>query len=156
MHLKRTTGNLITLAENGQFNIIVHGCNCFNTMGSGIAKEIRDRYPKAYDVDSTTGSGDRNKLGTYSFAATEKFLIVNAYTQFDYNRHGKQNDVFEYTAFKLILEKLAYLGGSNNFGFPYIGMGKAGGDSARILPMLEDFAEKIAAKGGSVTLVQFS
>jgi O-acetyl-ADP-ribose deacetylase (regulator of RNase III) len=155
MHLQHTTGNLITLAENGEFNIIVHGCNCFNTMGSGIAKEMRERYPTSYFADCHTASGDRNKLGTYSFVATDKFMIINAYTQFNYNRQGERNDVFEYTAFKLILEKLAHLSGSNNFGFPYIGMGKAGGDTDRIMAMLEEFAEKISEKGGTVTLVQF-
>ena len=49
--LKHTKGNLIDLAEAGEFNIIVHGCNCFETMGSGIAREIHDRYPAAFDAD---------------------------------------------------------------------------------------------------------
>ena len=26
-------GDLFKLAEQGEFDIIVHGCNCFNTMG---------------------------------------------------------------------------------------------------------------------------
>jgi hypothetical protein len=34
-------------------------------------------------------------------------------------------------------------------------MGLAGGDKDRIIAMLEDFAEKISAQGGSVTLVEF-
>ena len=47
--LLHAKGNLIDMAEAGKFHIIVHGCNCFNTMGSGIAKEIRNRYPRAYE-----------------------------------------------------------------------------------------------------------
>jgi len=29
-------------------HIIVHGCNCFCTMGAGIAKTIKELYPSAY------------------------------------------------------------------------------------------------------------
>ena len=153
--LNRTKGDLLNLAKAGKFNIIVHGCNCFNTMGSGIARQIREEYPQAYSADCTTAPGDRNKLGTYSFSATENFLIINAYTQFGFNKKGEVADVFEYTAFKLILEKLTHFHGANHFGFPYIGMGLAGGDSTRIIEMLEDFAINITKKGGSVTLVEF-
>lgn len=31
--LKHVKGNLLNLAEAGQFDIVVQGCNCFNTMG---------------------------------------------------------------------------------------------------------------------------
>ena len=30
-------GDLIKSAKEGQFDVIIHGCNCFNTMGAGIA-----------------------------------------------------------------------------------------------------------------------
>ena len=38
-------GDLIDLAIEGKFDLIVHGCNCFNTMGKGIAKSIRQNFP---------------------------------------------------------------------------------------------------------------
>ena len=41
------------------------------------------------------------------------------------------------------------------FGFPYIGMGLAGGNKERIIDMLEHFAEELEPWGGSVTLVNF-
>lgn len=31
--LKRAKGNVLDMAEAGQFDIVVQGCNCFNTMG---------------------------------------------------------------------------------------------------------------------------
>lgn len=34
-------GDLIERAENGDFDVIIQGCNCFHTMGAGIAKSIR-------------------------------------------------------------------------------------------------------------------
>ena len=158
--LKHTKGNLIDLAEQGEFDIIVHGCNCQNTMGSGIAKEIRERYPQAYEVDSGmvhTYQYPVLKLGNFSVAADDpydpKFEIVNAYTQLHYLPRGL--DHFEYDSFALILKKLSVIAPDARYGFPYIGMGLAGGDTERIITMLEDFAKKVSAKGGSVTLVSY-
>ena len=157
--LKHTKGNLIDLAEQGEFNIIIHGCNCHHTMGSGIAREIRERYPQAYAADLETPKSDRAKLGRYSVAPTETFAIVNAYTQYDFMPRGQ--DHFEYEAFQQILDEFAERAEENageivlSFGFPYIGMGLAGGNPDRIIPMLEAFAERIEATGGSVTLVEF-
>lgn len=157
--LKHTKGNLLDLAQQGEFNIIMHGCNCFNTMGSGIAKEVRERFPQAAMADAMTTQGDRNKLGTISVAGfknvkDEDFLIVNAYTQYSTSKQGE--DVFEYEAFQRILDAFVTDAGPGvRIGLPYIGMGLAGGDKVKIMAMLEDFAQKVSAKGGSVTLVEF-
>jgi hypothetical protein len=93
-------------------------------------------------------------------ADTDKhFHIVNAYTQVNFAPRGV--DHFEYESFYLILRKLEtfakYIGisGSVRFGFPYIGMGLAGGDETRIIKLLEDFTYNINNDGGSVTLVRF-
>lgn len=161
--LKHTKGNLIDLAEQGKFDIVVHGCNCFNTMGSGFAKEIRERYPDVYDADTRMdqefGTNYRYlKLGNYSevnvYATAGKFKIINAYTQFHFS--PRDVDHFEYDSFKLILQKLLHFYSNYDFGFPYIGCGLAGGDKDRIIAMIEDFAEKVSAKGGSCTLVEFA
>jgi O-acetyl-ADP-ribose deacetylase (regulator of RNase III) len=155
--LKHTKGNLLDLAEAGEFDIVVQGCNCFNTMGGGIAKEIRERYPHVAEVDAETVRGDYNKLGNWTRAAVVEepkyaFTIINAYTQYDMSQG---TDVFEYVAFELILQKLVRLYGNYSIGLPYIGMGLAGGDKERIIPMIERFAEQVSAKGGTVTLVEF-
>ena len=157
--LQHTKGNLIDMAEAGDFDIIVHGCNCLNTMGSGIAKEMRDRYPGAYDADTLATEQWKEpvaKLGNFSTYTTvgkgQPFIIVNAYTQVNFAPRGQ--DHFEYESFYLILKKLEVLG-AHKFGFPYIGMGLAGRNSARIIAMLEAFAVKVSAMGGSVTLVEF-
>ena len=150
--LTLTKGNLLDLAEAGDFDIVVQGCNCFNTMGGGIAREIRERYPMATTVDNETLKGDYNKLGNYTTAFTGKFLIVNAYTQ--YNMSQGQ-DVFEYTAFQLILNKLTFAYPGKRFGLPYIGCGLAGGEQETIIDMIEVFAKRVAREGGTVTLVEF-
>ena len=38
--LKHAKGNLLDLAEAGEFDIVVQGCNCFCAMGGGIAREL--------------------------------------------------------------------------------------------------------------------
>jgi O-acetyl-ADP-ribose deacetylase (regulator of RNase III) len=154
--LKHTKGNLLDLAEAGLFDVVVQGCNCFNTMGGGIAREIRERYPIAHAMDASTTRGDYNKLGNWTVGLNDltdrKFIIINAYTQYNMSTG---EDVFEYTAFQLILEKLEHAYPTSHIGFPYIGMGLAGGDKDIIIPMLEIFAMNIARTGGSVTLVEF-
>jgi O-acetyl-ADP-ribose deacetylase (regulator of RNase III) len=151
--LKHTKGNLLDLAEAGDFDIVVQGCNCFNTMGGGIAREIRERYPMAVTADNETLKGDYRKLGNWTTAFTGKFLIVNAYTQYNMSQG---TDVFEYTAFALILEKLTFVYPGKRFGLPYIGMGLAGGDGRIIMPTIEEFARRVTKEDGSVTLVEFT
>jgi len=154
--IHHVTGDLVALADAGEFDIVVHGCNCFNTMGAGIAKQLRTRWPDIAKADAATIKGNYNKLGTFSFAyipdADKDFLAINAYTQYKIRREF-QEDVFEYTSFKMILQKLYYLHGCENFGFPKIGMGLAGGDENRIMSMLNYFSEAVDKRGGSVTLV---
>ena len=152
---KHTKGNLLDLAEAGEFDIVVQGCNCFNTMGGGIAREIRERYPVVASVDMETVKGDYNKLGNWTECDAgdrNRFTIINAYTQYNMSTG---EDVFEYYAFQLILQKLAHAYPKGNFGFPYIGMGLAGGDKQIIMAMIEEFADAISTSGGSVTLVEF-
>jgi O-acetyl-ADP-ribose deacetylase (regulator of RNase III) len=150
--LKHTKGNLLDLAEAGEFDIVVQGCNCFNTMGGGIAREIAERYPMCAEIDRLTERGEYMKLGNWTEFDSGKFIIINAYTQFNMSRG---TDVFEYVAFELILQKLIHTYGNKQIGLPYIGMGLAGGDKEIILDMIAEFANNISKIGGSVTLVEF-
>lgn len=158
--LIKTKGNLLDMADAGEFDIIVQGCNCFNAMGAGLAPQIARRYPMAEEADKITVRGSIAKLGNWTMAwntddesAPVQFKIINAYTQYSTSQQGE--DVFEYAAFELILRKLAHEYGKSRFGLPYIGMGLAGGDKGRIMAMIEHFAKVVSAKGGSVTLVEF-
>ena len=161
MSLIKVQGDLVKMALDGNFDVIVHGCNCFNTMGAGIARNIAKTFPSAYKVDQETRVGSYNKLGTYTYSvafvtdATGKQIpltVINAYTQYNY---GGGKDLFEYTAFDLILQKLEYNYPLCKFGFPYIGMGLAGGDSKKIMKSLNKFAKNMKLGGGSVTLVEY-
>lgn len=149
---KTVHGDLIALAEQGEFDVIFQGCNCFHAMGGGIAKQLADRYPEVEEADQTTEFGDKNKLGTSSMCTvkgdTHSFIVENVYTQY-YWSHGK--DVFEYDAFEKYLNQIANHmkeshypdDGKLKFGFPQIGAGLAGGDWNRISKMIEKFAEDV-------------
>ena len=150
--LIKKTGNLLDLAENGDFDVIVQGCNCFCVMGSGLACQIKQRYPGAANADARTFRGDFNKLGNCTMFDAGKFLIVNAYTQYNMS---KGEDVFEYAAFSLILQKIAHFYPTAIVGLPMIGCGLAGGNKEIIIAIIEDFSEKITSTGGDVTLVNY-
>jgi O-acetyl-ADP-ribose deacetylase (regulator of RNase III) len=164
--IKVISGNLLDLAEEGKFDYIVHGCNCFNAMGAGIAAQIRNRYPQAAEIDSLTKRGDINKLGNFTKTTQRysnkpgSFTIINAYTQYGVSMG---EDVFHYASLEVVLEKLVRYAmsddmdrGFSSWGFPRIGQGLAGGDAVRINKMLEDFSKRVDRYGGVVTIVDFS
>lgn len=131
-------GNLLDLAFDGTFDVIVHGCNCFHEMGAGIAKAIAQRIPEALAADRATAPGDRTKLGTISTARVIRdgadFTIVNAYTQFDYRGVGRKVD---YAALRACFEEIARRFPNARIGYPKIGAGLAGGDWEEIAPMID-------------------
>lgn len=147
-------GDLLELGELNKFDIIMHGCNCFNVMGAGIALQIANRFPDAYLADQETVKGDAGKLGTYTVGMHGRLVILNVYTQYSMAM-GSKDDVFEYTAFERALDRIQTRFGKWRIGMPLIGMGLAGGDSARIIPMIESFAKKVERHGGSVTIVEW-
>lgn len=145
--MKELTGDLLLLAEQGQFDVILHGCNCFCTMGAGIAKVIKEKFPEAYQADLQTLSGDRAKLGEYSQAriqrANMEFIIVNAYTQFNWRGRGIKAD---YDAIQKIFKRIKTEFSGLRIAYPLIG---AGGDWAIISKIIND-----ALEGENHTLVK--
>lgn len=132
-------GDLIALAIEGRFDVIVHGCNCFCSMGNGIAKPIKHTFPEAFEADCNTKKGDRSKLGGYSWVTVNRnghdITIINAYTQFDFWREGPRVD---YDAVASVFSLIAKNFGDKRIGYPMIGAGLAGGDWARISAIIED------------------
>ena len=77
-HMKIRKGNLLDLAESGDYDYIMHGCNCFHAMGSGIAGSIAWRYPIVAEVDRRlTYKGGPGKLGDYTeqLVTTRRMLV---------------------------------------------------------------------------------
>lgn len=149
--MKTISGDLIQLAKNGQFDLIAHGCNCFCTMGAGIAKAVKDVFPAAFQADEATQRGDRTKLGTCSFAEialeTSSLIVVNAYTQFDWRGRGPKVD---YAAVRSCMRWIKQHYPGKKIGLPKIGTGLAGGDWPTVAAIIEE-----ELTGEDVTLVEF-
>ncbi|WP_422073786.1 hypothetical protein [Tranquillimonas rosea] len=127
--MERIEGNLVELAEEGRFDVIVHGCNCFHEMGAGIAKPIAARFPEALDADRQTEHGARDKLGTISVGRVVRsdvaLSVVNAYTQFHWKGRGP---LVDYDAVTGCFAAVAGRFPEARIGYPMIGAGMAGGD----------------------------
>lgn len=78
-------GDIITLFKTGKRNLI-HGCNCFHTMGAGVAGYIAKEFPQSLEMDKNTEYGDYDKLGTFSTWTHRVgnciMLGINLYTQY--------------------------------------------------------------------------
>lgn len=120
---------------NSPAEIIIHQANCFCTMGSGIAREIRLRYPRAYAVDKQTVKGAKSKLGQFTVAVADKDqdrTIINLYSQYNY---GTAKALYtDYRAMRKGLEDIRefiYKMGWQNkvVGIPFnMGCDRGGGD----------------------------
>jgi O-acetyl-ADP-ribose deacetylase (regulator of RNase III) len=131
--VKTVKGDLLKLAKEGHFDVIVHGCNCFCTMGAGIAKQIKSQFPSAFEVDLKTTKGSEEKLGSYSSSevsiGSHKLTIINAYTQYHWRGNGNKAD---YEAIRKVFNRIKQEYGGLKIGYPMIGAGLAGGDWAVI------------------------
>jgi O-acetyl-ADP-ribose deacetylase (regulator of RNase III) len=143
--MKEIHGDLISLAKDGEFDVITHGCNCFCTMGAGIAVPMKlnfgcDKFP----MENIKYRGDINKLGTIDYEIDFildtpviggfPLTVVNSYTQYKYGRNhsdGDKNPV-DYEAITMCMRKINYIFPRKRIGLPQIGSGLAGGDWNRI------------------------
>ena len=146
-------GDLLQMAREGYFDVIIHGCNCFCTMGAGIAAQIAKQYPEAATADLRTETGSRDKLGTISSATIVRerttFIIVNAYTQFHWGR--KHGIPLDYSAVRSCFKKIKELFSEKRIGYPAIGAGLAGGKWPIIKKIIDEELE-----GENHTFVEWS
>ncbi len=71
---------------------IIHQANCFQTMGAGIAKRIKEKYPEAFEADLKAGGrGESKRLGTFSVGQClrDGKYIFNLYGQFNYGHYAR-------------------------------------------------------------------
>ncbi|UOE58140.1 SLOG family protein [Cytobacillus oceanisediminis] len=135
-------GNLLT----SDCDVILHQANCFSTMGSGIAEQIKYKFPQAYEADFKSIMRPEEKLGKYTSALVENngktIEIVNLYGQYNYGRGAKQTDeqalrsaLFQYLKDKQARRKLSEL----KIGIPdQIGCVRGGGDWDEVKKIFAD------------------
>lgn len=147
--IKTVKGDLVKMALNGDFDVIVHGANCFGVMGAGIAPVVakafggEDDLVRQVDRDFPIPIGSKERLGNYSYLQTDEVLVINAYTQHSTGgrRAGKPDvsydairDVFE----KLNLDITSHIGKNATIGIPLIGCGLAGGNWEVVETIIND------------------
>lgn len=168
-------GNLLDMFDQGRFDVIVHGCNCFNQMGAGIAGQIAKRWPQALVADIDTANGNPAKLGTVIPVHVARTvgrvgIVVNAYTQFRPGANVRQRGAGWVTGSdrdtplsreRCIQQALTHtlqLYGHLTIGVPLIGAGIAGGDWRRIADRIRAACWQYEFDFGSrsrVTVVHF-
>jgi len=83
-------GNLLDILSPN--NAIMHGCNMQGVWGSGVAKQMREKYPDAfvkYKDDLAFGNPYKFVLGDISvFKYADGCTILSAFTQENYGRDG--------------------------------------------------------------------
>ena len=150
---QEVNGDLFTLAKNGKFDVIVHGCNCMSVMSAGIALEMAKRYnchrfkleeigPSieklgCIDYETLHFSDWDKKFQKYPDAGDtilHSLTVVNAYTQYYPSVRSRPLD---YEALTLCMRKINHTFKGKYIGMPMIGAGLAGGDWNKIRPIIE-------------------
>lgn len=52
--MKIIRADILSQLDFNKPTVILHGCNCFCTMGAGIAKYLKQNYPLVYTVDKVS------------------------------------------------------------------------------------------------------
>lgn len=128
---KEIEGDLISLAKQGMFDVIAHGCNCFCRMKRGLAPQMAEAFDcDKFPLEESWRTGDINKLGQIDHGETIKLpngkylLVTNAYTQYHWDTKTKPLD---YIALRLCLRKMNHIFRGRHIGLPQIGCHLAGG-----------------------------
>ena len=120
------TGDLLGATQR----VIIHGCNAQGVMGSGVARQIRQRWPNVYEVYALRHRVFGLGLGEIVPVATlDGRIIVNCITQDGFGRDGRR-----YVDYDAIDRCLALVNDrvqgweATEVAMPRIGAGLGGGD----------------------------
>lgn len=120
------TGDLLGATQK----VIIHGCNAQGVMGSGVARQIRARWPNVYEVYHLKHRVFGLDLGDIIPVATlDGKIIVNCITQDGFGRTG--NRYVDYDAIARCMEQINDRVDNwdvSEIAMPRIGAGLGGGD----------------------------
>ena len=77
-------GDLLSVTKG----IIAHGCNCSGGFGSGVAGQIRAKYPEVYERFKQMPTGLDTVGKVQIVDATSDLIIANCFTQLNYGKDG--------------------------------------------------------------------
>lgn len=142
-------GNLL----EGEQKIIAHQVSCQGVMGSGVAKQIKEVFPTAYNcyVQSCRGCEDKEELLGYAeWVSCQKSnqphvvkIVVNIFGQLNYGYNGAR-----YTNYPALFSGLKSLCnqciqyGYREFAIPYkMGCDRGGGNWDFVAEYLKDLTK---------------
>lgn len=130
---------------------VAHQCNCFTTMGAGLAKSLANTYTDLRTVDKefvtdflSKGQSRDDLLGklsilkTHNISTKEEFWIFNCYSQFHWKSGQNKTDLDAVTSCFGTLGGLMELEGKRTLGVPDLfGCGLAYGNKDEIHEAIE-------------------
>lgn len=163
---KEIEGNLITLAQNKEFDVITHGCNCKCRMRRGIAPQMAEAFScDRFELEGKNHEGDINKLGTIDYAYTylkgeksksndqnpyvynvpkinnrleeDGWFRLTVVNSYTQYEWSTETRPFDYEAFTLCMRKINFAFKGKHIGMPQIGSHLAGGDWKLIEPIIK-------------------
>lgn len=146
MMIEYRKGNAVDALIHGEVDVLMHCCNAQGVMGSGIAKEIKDRIPEVFEVYKRSG----HKLGTCSKVKFGKGYVVNLVAQEHYGREKGRR----YVSYKALIQSLQRMMSSlkphgARIGIPYkMCSDRAGGDWDTVL----EIADAIVREGNTIVV----
>lgn len=139
-------GNVVDALLNGELDFIAHCCNAQGVMGSGIAKEIKERIPEAYTeyMFRYNLCKQRGTLQSFLGSVNCGSNVINLIGQESYGRDKKRYVNYGALASALgqIWQQLEHIENlwpdSCTIGIPYkMASDRAGGDWDIVLELIE-------------------
>lgn len=136
MKIEYRTGNLF---EDPSVCFVAHCCNAQGRMGSGFAKELRDRNPSVYDAYAADYRVENVFLGqAYPITGDDGRIYFNIIGQEFFGYDGAR--YVSYDALATAFENISMLAESlrmTHLAMPLIGAGLAGGKWSVISNIIE-------------------
>lgn len=129
------------------FEIIAHQVNCQGKMGSGVAKQIREKFPIVYeDYMRVIGTYGTKMFGEAQVIYQDSHTIFNLFGQLNYGYDGRQYTSYEAleNALDVAICRYRYdqsidLDVQFTIAIPYkMGCDRGGGDWTIVKVMLEE------------------
>ncbi len=119
-------------------DVICHQVNCQGAMNSGVAKQVREKYPKVYEAYKKVCSSGERLLGrTQIIPVNDTQTIVNLFAQDNFG-YDKQCYT-DYSALSNCLKQVYTYCPNKTIAFPYLmSCARGGGDWNIVYKMIED------------------
>lgn len=136
--VKEIKGDLLA----ADLDVVCHQVNCQGKMNSGIAKRIREKYPRVFTEYSTLCAitKDEDLLGEVQPVMLDdgKYIVVNMFSQLNYGYDGRRYT--SYDAIWACLNKIKmYIPEEKKIGFPArIGCVRGGANWNIVRTMIEE------------------